>query len=94
MAAIDGIQQRMDPGMPLDKDIYDLGPEELQNVPRTPISLEESLDALRNDQEFLQRGDVFTADVIDTWIRYKTEQEIDPLRQRPHPFEFAMYYDI
>ena len=94
MAAIDGIQNRIDPGMPLDKDIYDLGPEELKNVPHTPGSLDESLSALRRDHEFLLRGDVFTEEVIETWIRYKTTNEIDPLRQRPHPFEFAMYYDI
>lgn len=94
MAALDGIQQRLDPGRPLDKDIYDLGPDELADVPRTPITLEESLHALRRDHEFLLRGDVFTEDVIDTWIWYKTEKEVGALRQRPHPFEFAMYYDV
>ena len=94
MAVIDGVQSRIDPGMPLDKDIYDLGPEELKEVPRTPVSLEEALAALRKDHDFLLRGDVFTEDVISTWIRYKTEQEIEALRQRPHPYEFAMYYDI
>jgi glutamine synthetase len=93
MAAIDGIQQRMDPGRPLDKDIYDLGPDELGEVPQTPRSLEESLIALRRDHDFLLRGDVFTEDVIDTWIWYKSEKEVEALRQRPHPFEFAMYYD-
>jgi glutamine synthetase len=93
MAAIDGIQQRRDPGRPLDKDIYDLGPDELAGVPQTPRSLEEALMALRRDHEFLLRGDVFTEDVIDTWIWYKTEKEVEALRQRPHPFEFAMYYD-
>lgn len=94
MAVIDGVQHRTDPGLPLDKDIYDLGPEELKDVPRTPVSLEESLAALRRDHDFLLRGDVFTEDVIDTWIRYKLEQEVEALRQRPHPYEFAMYYDI
>jgi hypothetical protein len=94
MAAIDGIQRRLDPGRPLDKDIYDLAPDELTDVPKTPASLEESLAALRRDHQFLLRGDVFTEDVIDTWIWYKTEKEIDALRQRPHPYEFAMYYDI
>jgi glutamine synthetase len=93
MAVIDGIQHRIDPGMPLDKDIYDLEPEELQNVPRTPRSLEEALDALGRDRDFLLRGDVFTDDVIDAWIRYKTEHEVEALRQRPHPYEFALYYD-
>ncbi|MBM4075564.1 MAG: glutamine synthetase, partial [Planctomycetes bacterium] len=94
MAAIDGIQERMDPGRPFDKDLYDLAPDELIDVPKTPSSLEESLAALRKDHQFLLRGDVFTEDVIDTWIWYKTEKEVEALRQRPHPFEFAMYYDI
>lgn len=94
MAALDGIQNRIDPGPPLDKDIYDLPPAELVDVAKTPKSLEESLLALRNDHEFLLRGDVFTEDVIDTWIWYKTEQECEAIRQRPHPYEFALYYDI
>jgi glutamine synthetase len=94
MAALDGIQNRISPGQPLDKDMYDLLPEELAVHPRPASSLEAALDALRRDHDFLLRGDVFTEDVIDTWIWYKTEQEIDALRQRPHPFEFAMYYDI
>jgi glutamine synthetase len=93
MAALDGIQSRIDPGPPFDKDLYDLSPEELSHVPHVPRSLEEALDALGSDHEFLLRGDVFTEDVIDTWIRYKTEKEVEALRQRPHPFEFAMYYD-
>ncbi|MBI1312708.1 type I glutamate--ammonia ligase [bacterium] len=94
MAALDGIQNRIDPGPPLDKDIYDLEPSELETVPKTPDSLEESLTALRNDHAFLLRGDVFTEDVIDTWIWYKTEHEVNAIRQRPHPYEFALYYDI
>ena len=94
MAVIDGIQNKIDPGEPLDKDIYDLEPEELANVPQTPGSLEEALAALRADHEFLLRGDVFTPDVIDTWIWYKTENEVDALRLRPHPYEFCLYYDI
>lgn len=94
MAALDGIQNRIDPGKPLDKDIYDLDPAELDDVAKTPATLEESLAALRQDHSFLLRGDVFTDDVIDTWIWYKTEKECEALRQRPHPFEFAMYYDI
>lgn len=94
MAALDGIQNRIHPGPPLDKDIYDMDPVELQGVPRTPVSLEESLTALGQDHDFLLRGDVFTEDVIDTWIRYKTEHEVEALRQRPHPHEFVMYYDI
>ncbi len=94
MAAIDGIQNKIDPGEPLDKDIYDLSPEELADVPKTPESLESALAALRADHDFLLRGDVFTPDVIDTWIWYKTENEVDALRLRPHPHEFCMYYDI
>jgi len=94
MAALDGIQGKMRPGDPLDKDIYDLRPEELANVPVVPRSLEESLDALRADHDFLLRGDVFTPDVIDTWIWYKQTYEVEALRQRPHPYEFNLYYDI
>lgn len=94
MAAIDGIQNKIDPGESLDKDIYDLSPEELADVPKTPGSLEDALEALRADHDFLLRGDVFTPDVIDTWIWYKTENEVDALRLRPHPHEFCMYYDI
>ena len=94
MAAIDGIQNKIDPGEPLDKDIYDLPPEELAKVPTTPGSLAEALDALEADHEFLIRGDVFTQDVVDTWIAYKRENEVDALRLRPHPYEFCMYYDI
>jgi glutamine synthetase len=94
MAMIDGIQQKLDPGKPLDKDLYDLAPEEMTDVPGTSRSLEESLGALRADHDFLMRGDVFTEDVIDTWYWYKMHNEVDALRERPHPFEFAMYYDI
>ena len=94
MAALDGIQNKIAPGAPLDKDIYDLTPQEMAIVPGTPRSLEESLDGLRRDHEFLLRGDVFTEDVIDTWIWYKSTHEVEALRQRPHPYEFAMYYDI
>ncbi len=94
MAAIDGIQNKTDPGEALDKDIYDLPPEEAANVPKTPGSLEAALDALEADNEFLQRGDVFTGDVIDTWLSYKRENEVDAIRLRPHPYEFCMYYDI
>jgi len=94
MAVIDGIQNKIDPGEPLDKDIYDLTPEELQDVPTTPGTLEEALKALRDDHEFLLRGDVFTPDVIDTWIWYKTENEVNQLKLRPHPYEFCMYADI
>ena len=92
MAVIDGIENRLDPGEPLDKDIYGLSPEELANVPSAPGSLEESLNALKEDHEFLLRGDVFTPDVIEKWIEYKTEGEVNPVRLRPHPHEFMLYY--
>jgi len=94
MAVLDGIQNKIDPGEPLDKDIYDLSPEELKDVPTTPASLEGALAALRADHEFLLRGDVFTPDVIDTWIWYKSDREVDAMRLRPHPYEFCLYYDI
>jgi len=94
MAGLDGIQNRIDPGQPLDKDIYDLSPEELKDVPSLPGSLDASLTALENDYEFLLKGDVFTQRMIDRWIEYKREREIQPLRLRPHPLEFAMYYDV
>jgi glutamine synthetase len=93
MAAIDGIQTKTSPGDPLDKDIYDLPPEELADVPTTPCSLEASLDALRADHEFLLRGDVFSPDVIDTWIWYKRTHEVEAVRTRPHPYEFTLYFD-
>jgi glutamine synthetase len=94
MAAIDGIQNRIDPGKPLDKDIYDLPPEELAKVPNTPGSLEEALDALEEDHEFLLKGEVFTSDVIETWINYKRKKEADQVRLRPHPHEFYLYFDM
>lgn len=94
MAIIDGIQNKFSPGQPLDKDIYDLPPEELAAVPKTPGSLDEALDALDKDHEFLLRGDVFSSDVINTWIHYKRKAEVDALRLRPHPYEFCLYYDI
>jgi glutamine synthetase len=93
MAALDGIQNKYHPGPPLDRDIYDLPPEELANVPKAPGSLDEALNALESDQDFLLRGDVFTEDVIATWIRYKREKEIQPMRLRPHPYEFCLYFD-
>jgi glutamine synthetase len=94
MAALDGIQNRIDPGAPLDKDMYDLVPDELGNYPQVPRSLDEALDALKRDHDYLLRGDVFTEDVIDTWIWYKRENEVEALQQRPHPYEFALYYDV
>ena len=94
MAGLDGIQNKIDPGSPLDKDIYELGPEELKDVPSVPGSLEAALAALENDHEFLLKGDVFTQDAVDTWIEYKRKREVDPVRLRPHPYEFVLYYDI
>jgi glutamine synthetase len=94
MAGLDGVQNRIDPGEPLDKDIYDLSPEELKDVPSLPGSLDESLKALEADHEFLLKGDVFSTQMIERWISYKREKEIQPLRLRPHPLEFSMYYDI
>lgn len=94
MAALDGIQNKIDPGEPLDKDIYDLSPEELSSVPSTPGSLEEALAALSKDHEFLLRGDVFTEDVISTWISYKMKNEVKAMALRPHPYEFCLYFDM
>ena len=94
MAGLDGIQNKIDPGEPLDKDIYDLSPEELRQVPALPTSLDGALEALENDHEFLTRQDVFTEEVIETWIDYKMKKEVDEVRQRPHPYEFSLYYDI
>jgi glutamine synthetase len=94
MAGLDGVENRIDPGDPLDKNIYDLPPEEARRVPQVPGSLEESLRALEEDHGFLTKGDVFTSDVIDTWISYKRTHEIDPVRLRPHPWEFHLYFDV
>ncbi|MBW4519970.1 MAG: type I glutamate--ammonia ligase [Scytolyngbya sp. HA4215-MV1] len=92
-AGIDGIKNKIHPGEPLDKDIYDLSPEELAGVPSTPGSLEDALENLANDHEFLTVGGVFTEDFINTWINYKLDNEVNPMRLRPHPYEFALYYD-
>lgn len=94
MAGLDGIENKIDPGQPLDKNIYGLSPEELAGIPSIPASLEESLEALRNDKEFLLKGGVFSEDLIDAWIDYKYENEIDPMRLRPTPYEFFLYYDV
>jgi len=94
MAVIDGIQNKIDPGDPLDKDIYNLPPEELAEIPSAPGSLDEAIDSLKADQAFLLKGDVFTQDAIDMWIEYKTENEINDVKLRPHPHEFFLYYDI
>lgn len=94
LAGLDGIQNRIEPPAPVDKDLYDLPPEELAQVPQVPASLDEALNALEADHDFLLAGGVFTQDVIETWINYKRTEEIDAIRLRPHPWEFHLYYDI
>jgi len=94
MAGLDGIENKIDPGAPLDKNIYALAPEEAAAVPNMPGSLEEALAELREDHEFLLKGDVFTEDAIEGWIAYKSEVECDQVRLRPHPHEFELYFDI
>src|ERR671922_1812725 len=94
MAGLDGIQQRIDPGQPVDKDLFELPEEELAKIQSVPGSLDEAIDALERDHEFLLKGGVFTEDLIETWIDYKRAEECDPVRIRPHPWEFALYYDI
>jgi glutamine synthetase len=93
LAGLDGVEKRIHPGDPLDKDIYSLSPEELAEVPTVPGSLDRALDALRADQSFLLKGDVFSADLLDAWIAYKRENEVDHVRLRPSPSEFYLYYD-
>ena len=93
MAGIDGIQRQIDPGDPADFDLFELEPAEAAKIPQVPGSLEEALDALEADHDFLLKGGVFTEDLIETWISLKREREIDPLRLRPHPYEFYLYYD-
>ncbi len=94
LAGLDGIENQIDPGQPLDKDIYALSPEELKDVPSAPGSLQEALKALKEDHQFLLKGGVFTEDVIDAWITYKTEREFNAVNLRPVPMEFFLYYDI
>jgi glutamine synthetase len=94
MAGIDGIENKIHPGEPLDKNIYALTPEEAAGVPTMPASLEEALECLQADTEFLEKGDVFTHDALEMWVSYKRENEVDPVRVRPHPHEFELYFDI
>jgi glutamine synthetase len=94
MAGLDGILNRIDPGQPLDKDLYGLPPEELKEIPTMPGSLPEALEALEQDHGFLMKGDVFTEDFLTTWIEYKRHREVEEIALRPHPYEFALYYDI
>jgi glutamine synthetase len=94
MAGLDGIKHKIDPGKPLDKDIFELEAEEAAKIPSMPGSLEEALGELEEDHKFLLEGDVFTEDFLDVWISYKRKVEADPVRMRPHPYEFHLYYDI
>jgi glutamine synthetase len=94
MAGLDGVQNQIDPGEPMDKDLYALPPEEAKKIKQVPGSLSAVLDALKADYEFLLAGDVFTEDLINAYIAYKVEAEVDPMRMRPHPYEFTLYYDI
>ncbi len=94
LAGLDGVLNKTEPPDPVDKDLYDLAPEELALVPQVPGSLDESLAALAADHDFLTAGGVFTEDLLETYVAYKRANEIDPVRLRPHPYEFALYYDI
>ena len=94
MAGLDGIENKIDPGKPVDKDVYELTQEELKEMKTVPASLEEALNALERDHEFLLKGDVFTRDVIDVWLEYKREKELNEISIRPHPYEFYLYFDI
>jgi len=94
LAGLDGILNKIDPGEPLDKNIYELTPEEVKAIRSLPSSLDEALKALENDHEFLLQGGVFTEDLIEAWINYKKSKEIDAIRQRPHPYEFILYFDV
>lgn len=94
LAGLDGIQNRIDPGEPMDKNLYDLPPEEKAKIPQTPGSLEEALNELEKDHDYLARGDVFTEDVLETWIDYKRKAEVQQMNLRPHPYEFVIYFDI
>jgi glutamine synthetase len=93
MAMIDGIQNKTDPGQPLDKNIYELSAEQLAEIPKVPGSLAESVDALEADHQFLLAGGVFTDDLVRSWITWKRDEEVEPLALRPHPYEFSLYYD-
>ena len=93
MAAIDGVQNKIHPGDPMDKDLYDLPPELASGIKQTPGSLESALEALEEDCDFLLRGDVFSQDLLSSWIDYKRQEEVSAIKARPHPYEFCMYYD-
>jgi len=92
MAGLDGIERELDPGEPIDRNLYDLPPEQLAGIPTVPTTLDEALDALESDHEFLTHGGVFTEDLIATYIEFRREQS-DRVKIRPHPYEFPMYFD-
>lgn len=94
LAGLDGIRKQIDPGAPVDKDIYHLDPAELAALPQAPKALEEALEALERDHEFLLVGGVFSEDVIQAWIKYKYDNEVQQMRMRPHPHEFMLYFDV
>ena len=94
MAGLDGIQNKIDPGEPMDKDLFEMSEEEMQDIPTVPSSLRRAIDALEEDHDYLLKGGVFTKDVIDVWLEYKRKREIDAVRMRPHPYEFYLYFDI
>jgi glutamine synthetase len=94
MAGLDGIKNKIEPPLPVDKDLYELPPEEAAAIPQVPGSLTEVLDALEADHDYLLAGGVFTPDLIETWVDYKRKSEVDYVRLRPHPAEFELYYDI
>jgi glutamine synthetase len=94
MAGLDGIENKIHPGEPVDKNLYDLPPEELENIPTVPGSLAEAIDALEKDYEFLTKGGVMSEKLIEDYIEYKRTEEIDPIRLRPTPLEFMLYYDV
>jgi glutamine synthetase len=94
MAGLDGIKNKVEPPEPVDKDLYELPPDEAQSIAQVPGSLEAVLGTLEADHAYLTEGGVFTEDLIQTWITYKRENEIDPMRLRPHPHEFELYYDV
>ena len=94
MAGIDGIKNKIDPGLPIDKDLYELPPDEAANIPQAPTSLSAVIDRLETDHDYLTEGGVFTPDLLETWISFKRENEIMPVQIRPHPYEFSLYYDV
>jgi glutamine synthetase len=94
MAGLDGIKNKIYPGEPLDKDIFDLPPDEARNIRSVPASLDEAMKCLQEDHDFLLHGGVFDKDILETWIDYKLTREFDAIRLRPHPYEFMLYYDV